>query len=733
MKLKAGNYELSFLNGGVEIQKEGTLLYFNKRPIAVTIKTREAVSEFYDCAYETVSCEQDKIFAGGTLQLTSGSAYAFIDCYETADAGFRISRRVEVLKAGDELGFSSKLSLFMAATEDPAEYECFAPGCWYRHNEFAPDRVIGKDLDCEYFWFWETRCALPLFSMYHSKSGETAAISRWAADVGLRNLDINQSESNVDSQFSIGSIGMSRPKNRTLNYMYYGYEITRENPHTEEPQGLSIDYVYPGAEGQTPIVNHYGGLDFKNKAMSFSRINHPVEPGFVQEYSVAVQFAQYESYHKMLADTWRTVYDRMRDDLFEVDNEKFFHDSMNIFIQFTKQYGESYGLPFACQLPNMDVSSVSFQFGFVGQQPGIGYLLMRYGIQENHPEALEKGMGILNFWTKYGMTEQGLPQMCYHPGMRGFEPYPYYTRMLADGMEAILDAYVYLHKRGTEKQEWLEFCVKVADWLTAHQNEDGSYYRAYYVDGSIRMDSRSNTPSAIRFLVQMYLVTGNETYKAAAVKAGEWCLENICPTLEYRGGTCDNSDIQDKEAGIYGIFGFLSLYDLTEEDRWLKALKEAADYTETWTYAWNFPVKTTRPVHPFNQYGISGQSVITIFGGADVYMASCAYVYYRLYLITEDPHYLDFAEFIYKNTRQSNDVEGKTGYCLPAIGHESGNFAGQLLQSHYHWLPWCTFVEAEPTARLFDTFGAYEIADIQKLSMEERKEKNRIYKYYWTV
>ena len=37
--------------------------------------------------------------------------------------------------------------------------------------------------------------------------------------------------------------------------------------------------------------------------------------------------------------------------------------------------------------------------------------------------------------------------------------------------------------------------------------------------------------------------------------------------MEYRGGTCDNSDIQDKEAGIYALFGFLALHDLTGEDQ----------------------------------------------------------------------------------------------------------------------------------------------------------------------
>ena len=50
----------------------------------------------------------------------------------------------------------------------------------------------------------------------------------------------------------------------------------------------------------------------------------------------------------------------------------------------------------------------------------------------------------------------------------------------------------------------------------------------------------------------------------------------------YRGSTCDNTDITDNESGIYAMFGFLSLYDLTGQQKWLDALIGAADYTETW-------------------------------------------------------------------------------------------------------------------------------------------------------
>lgn len=51
MKLVNGDYTLLFNDGGVKVYKSDKLLYFNIRPMFVTLKTVVALSEFYDKAY----------------------------------------------------------------------------------------------------------------------------------------------------------------------------------------------------------------------------------------------------------------------------------------------------------------------------------------------------------------------------------------------------------------------------------------------------------------------------------------------------------------------------------------------------------------------------------------------------------------------------------------------------------------------------------------------------------
>jgi len=87
---------------------------------------------------------------------------------------------------------------------------------------------MGHDLDCEYFWRREVNYTFPLFSAQDIATGEMIMLSRWAADIKMRDHNFVQSEHIVDRKFTIGSIGISKPESKTLNYLYYGYLLRKE-------------------------------------------------------------------------------------------------------------------------------------------------------------------------------------------------------------------------------------------------------------------------------------------------------------------------------------------------------------------------------------------------------------------------------------------------------------------------------------------------------------------------
>ncbi len=731
MAIRLGDYSVCFDHGGIIVEKGGRTLYFNARPVYVSVKTYAAINEFRDMAYEHAE-EKEGTATGEALFVTGNGSEVFVrDVYTVQDNALKVARHAEVRKrSSDDLGFQTKISFYQAVSDELRDFEYFSPGQWYRNNEYAADFALGKDMDLQYYWRKETYSGLPMFAMRHKDSGETIAMSRWAADATIPSLDRTATENYayVDPRMTVGSFGVSKARPEALTYTYYGHMMATPLPDTA-CDGVSIDYIYPAVNGQQPSR----GIGPVRTAQPLTNITwvHPMREGFCQDYAAAVTFGCYRDFGSMMRGTWREVYPRLKDRLFEVDNALLFDNMMRFLKEVTRQFGEAWGTPFVAQLPDFDPNSFSAEIGFVGQQAGIGYQLLRWGRLEGDAEAVTKGLGILDFWADHTMTDAGYPRLWVHLSTHQDEPQPLWVRQIGDGLEAVLDAYVFEAKRGILHENWMDYCVRTADWLVKTQNGDGSFYRSYRDDGSCCMDSRASTQCVVRFLAQLYLVTGNEEYLQAALRAGEWSWLNQYKLFEYRGGPCDTSDILDKESGIYAMFAYIALFDVTGDRKWLEAACGAADYTETFTFVWDFPVHIPYPAHPFNRNHISGQSNVSVgMAGGDIYMAACSYTYYRLWLLTGDPHYCDFAEFLNRNCKQANDADGSCGYRYPGLVNEGAHFGEQEYRSRYHWLPWCTFVEVDPASRFLDTFGSHEIAEIEKLPLEERRRRNRIYDHY---
>ena len=731
MAIRLGDYSVCFDHGGIIVEKGGRTLYFNARPVYVSVKTYAAINEFRDMAYEHAE-EKEGTATGEALFVTGNGSEVFVrDVYTVQDNALKVVRHAEVRKRNsDDLGFQTKISFYQAVSDELRDFEYFSPGQWYRNNEYAADFALGKDMDLQYYWRKETYSGLPMFAMRHKESGETIAMSRWAADATLPSLDRTATENYayVDPRMTVGSFGVSKARPEALTYTYYGHMMATPLPNTV-CDGVSIDYIYPAVNGQQPSR----GIGPVRTAQPLTNITwvHPMREGFCQDYAAAVTFGCYRDFGSMMRGTWREVYPRLKDRLFEVDNALLFDNMMRFLKEVTRQFGEAWGTPFVAQLPDFDPNSFSAEIGFVGQQAGIGYQLLRWGRLEGDAEAVTKGLGILDFWADHTMTDAGYPRLWVHLSTHQDEPQPLWVRQIGDGLEAVLDAYVFEAKRGIFHENWMDYCVRTADWLVKTQNGDGSFYRSYRDDGSCCMESRASTQCVVRFLAQLYLVTGNEEYLQTALRAGEWSWLNQYKLFEYRGGPCDTSDILDKESGIYAMFAYIALFDVTGDRKWLEAACGAADYTETFTFVWDFPVHNPYPAHPFNRNHISGQSNVSVgMAGGDIYMAACSYTYYRLWLLTGDPHYCDFAEFLNRNCKQANDVDGSCGYRYPGLVNEGAHFGEQEYRSRYHWLPWCTFVEVDPASRFMDTFGSHEIAEIEKLPLEERRRRNRIYDHY---
>ncbi len=85
MKISAGAYDVCFEQGGIRVVRGGKTLYFNTRPVYVSVKTYAAINEFRDTAYERIT-EQDGTVTGEAVFITkNGSEILVRDIYEARD------------------------------------------------------------------------------------------------------------------------------------------------------------------------------------------------------------------------------------------------------------------------------------------------------------------------------------------------------------------------------------------------------------------------------------------------------------------------------------------------------------------------------------------------------------------------------------------------------------------------------------------------------------------------
>jgi len=715
--IESGGYVFQFdpnPNGGIgysvwrHTRASRSCLYRTANPLIVMLKDYAAKMIDYEAAYENVAIQGGKAIATGRVKTALGSVFTFTDTIAAHDSNvFLFERRVEVSDAHrDDLGFDTRISLGILQSQDILDFDYFYPGALYKQNKWMRPRGIFYNKNLDYYWYRDTRFTLPLFSMQHTQNGDAVTFCRAKKEVRPSQYGEFMHDSVTSDSFDHGSLGISRPG------------------------GLSVDYVYPGTEGCDESASPYANSVYQYQ-FGFDKRYHPVRNGFEQNYSIYMRFGKHENYYSMFTDAWRYFYAVYSPKIADIDVPKFYQVQMNLLDELCRDYHGVWGVPFKVLFPTGEPGIVDYEMGFIGQQPNIGYQLIRYGYETGKPDTVQKGQNVIDFWVHHSLTDWGLPKTWYDPYPPKFLDQPIWLRMIADGMEGILDGYNYLKKQGVDKPDWLEYCKKVGAWLVDNADADGCWYRAYDFKGNVVENSRANTTNIIRFLVQLYLTTGEEPFRKAAINAGNWCYDNVYRNFEYRGATCDNPDILDNESGIYACFAFLSLYDLTGDDKWLEALIGAADYTETYTYAWSYPVTPLQKKHAFHHVDFTGMSPVTAGhgGGGDVYMGACIYIYYRLYLLNGDKHYLDFARFLEMNTRTTYDTDGKFGYGRLGLCEEgSGGYHTYNVHGIYAWLPWCSYIQVDPISRMLDTFGVYTIEEAEKIPLQQRKRLNRIYR-----
>lgn len=695
--LESATGELQFVQDdhatyGLRLVVEGVTLAETLVPVVIDVVPKPGVAPLrLNTRYVDLETRGNTVTASTSLTTLNKTRFDIVDRWSVdADSALRLNREVRIVSARNEVAFASRLEWRLTSPGTLHELDVFIPGLWYSAATHTPMSGLITDIGQQDFLLREDRMPLPLLSARDKSTGWTITLAHVDPD-GTTIRGDDTLERVVDERLRFGSLGIRRVHD-----------------------SLSLAFVYPGSEGEQTSI-----FGYKPELRTVERF-HPIRAGASHDYRLTIRATRAASFPDQLRAAWRAGWNTAQPRIVSSDLQRSYEASIGVLEHYWYERGEIAGFPFSASLPDGAVKDPSLQMGFVGQQLPCASYLIDEGIRSRRDDLVRKGEKVVDFWTKNCFNERGVPRTWYD-----LEPTPHwrdyntFLRVVTDGTSGVLRAWQVERSAGRDKPQWLAFARRVGDWLTTIQNADGSFFREWKFDGEPASQSKTSTLHPVRLLVDLSCATGEARYRTAALRAAGFAIKANTSGALYVGGTPDNPDVLDKEAGWIAMDSYLALYDVTRDPRWLDAAADAAAFTGTWIYGWSVPLPLDR-----EEVGVprvktfAGTNLIaTGHSGADNFLSFASFSYARLWIYTGDEHWLDVATILQHNSAQFVDTgsDGNAlGYAVPGLQVEAFSLAVNRGHSVRVWLPWLTSATLEPMVRMREALGVIDVESLRE-------------------
>ena len=594
-----------------------------------------------------------------------------------------VSRKVEVTGNAPG-GFDSSVEFLVAPSVEWTNVNFLFPGALYGDPTYDGARSPGGTLNhaARRLIMREDMLPAPMFGISFSNGASLTML-----DPAPRG-DTTEEDTRlakpviIDARLQFGALGASQASNGPI----------------------IMSFTFPGTS------DSLGGGRGGPSGRRWIRRYHPITDGFTQNYQVSFRFGQNESFRDMTRNSWRWAWNTLNPPVHYIDVEQMRRVLIdNLEAQANTIDGRS-GMPFA--ISTLETNRVQWNYtmtamGFVGKDIECADQLLREGDRdqtERGQKMRQSGLAIISTLIQalptVPLQGTGFDLATGKPWTGDHQEWVApWLRNATESMRVLMRAYRREKAQGREHPEWFNWVKQYVDWLILQQRADGSFPRRW-VAGSNEVAEPTGTTSyaPVPLLVLMTRETGDPKYQQAAIRAADYIWTNYGSRGFYVGGASDNPNITDKEAGMLSMEAFLSLYDATQDPKWLERAKSAANYAESWIWIWTVPMPldaTDAQLHWKKSAPAIGFQGITAMnpGSVDEYLDWAVPSYAKLYNLTKDPHYLDVARLLLHDTKQMVSLPGRQ-YDMRGIGWQQEGWrmgpggAGRGVGGHRFWLPW---------------------------------------------
>lgn len=639
--------------------------WIQETPLEVETVSIDGSSSWSRGTYSSVS--NDNCVGSGSVTTSGGSTFSFRDeIINSSGSSFSISRSVTVLVAGEEEGFSTRLSLMSPEKLSLSRRLFFIPGISYENNSALPPGALAGDPYAGHILIREDRLPLPFVTVFYpDNEGLMARLSRIQPLNGstIPNEDFTTRIINANLQF--GSIGFI-------------------NNGTQ----LYVAFQYPGSEGDRTYVYGNGG--------GWTNRSHPIVSSISHNYTLEFTIQNSSSsFYNGAKQAWREVWNKFAPLVPSAPSSaQLYKDSIDLLALYGVTYSGVPSIPFEVRLPDGVVIDYSSQAGFVGRAlPSAALLFYDSVVVSPNITRSKQAEAILDLWANNAMTSCGVMKTWYDITQQGTitwrsspEAYQGSIRIMSDGIIGLLDAWRVMPNNTL----WLSAITSYAEFLLNHQSIDGSILGAFdWTCAPLSNDTRQ-TSFIIPFLTSLFAATNDKRYYNAAIAAGRFAASLFNKTFSYEGGAVDNPDVPDKESGWLSTQAFISLYEMTLDKAWLGPAEQSATYTETFIYGWNVPIACSQDslVYPCKRTTLGASLIATGQSGADNYLSISWFDYRKLGIWLGDSHFLNVSTFLESATTQIVNWDNSLGYAYRGLMTEAVTFSVRRGSGVKDWLPW---------------------------------------------
>lgn len=639
------------------------------------IKTRYALA--YTRAKQVSAARID---ANATLTIAGERWLTVSDSWQATSGGISVTRTIDIhTQQNPDCGFAHRFVVPIDALGKRPASQIFIPAIAYGSKQTVPKTALASDPADSITLVRADRLPYPSVAIYNPASKIYAALIHDPDGCGSV-PDEDHPELQIDARFQTPCIGIET-----------------------QPAGRLV-YAMPGTEGSRTYVH---GPSIENNRFVYRA--QPLTVGTPSTHKLRIVAGSAGQFSDVASKVLRTAVENRLTCPASPKLTQIEQQQLDVLSRYLSPVNGVPTLPFSVRIPDGYSIDTSCQFGFIGQAMQAAALLI--GRKDKVPTtANTHAVQLIEFFIGNCLSPQGIPRTWFDitgPSTVRWRSYESYLRVIADGLSGILQADSAARKNGITHAAWRPFVIKVVDKLLGYQASDGGLPRAWNHDGSVFNPSTTNTAHIIPLLVDLYTLTKQPRYHDAALLAGQHLITQQVATYNFVGGTPDNPDVIDKEAGVKALSALLALYDLTGDKAYVRHAVTAAGFVCSWTYYHDVRIQDGSHDQAFPKgRGTRGSGIIaTGHSGADTFSSIIWFDLLRLYVLTGDVYWHRQAIFHAYASKQLLDHDGSLGYGMPGLQNEAFSVAPLRGRGVRLWLPFLATTHLEPIVKASDVYN----------------------------